>query len=193
MDYAEIILNNIATIALIPIVLAIVFKLKGAQIDSLKEQNNVLRSQMESLNNQIKSLKKYRISEMEKDYDTAIKFAKRKGQEFIKTKKELEKLKAKVKQKKELKENEWKWLYSFFESTEECLYDCAFCYHKSIRTDTYLDECERLTKADRERKIIRDLTIIQNDVKVLKKLKIYAAKNNMQLSEVIEQLIDKKL
>jgi len=138
MNYAEVILNNISALALIPIVLVIVLKFKAAQIDSLKEQNNTLRSQIESLNNQIKSLERFRVSEMEKDYDAAIKVAKRKGQEVLKIKKELEKLKTKIKQRKEFKENEWELLYSVVESTEKCLYDCAFCYPKLIKKDIYV-------------------------------------------------------
>lgn len=128
---------QIVDLALISIVIVIVVKLKGAQIASLKEQNITLGSQIEFLNSQIKSLGRFRVSEVEKDYDAAIKFAKRKEQEFLKTKKELEKLKTKIKQRKELKENEWEFLGSVVESTEKCLHNCTFCYSGLTIKDTY--------------------------------------------------------
>lgn len=101
MNYIEIFWNNIASLALIPIVIAIVLKLKNTQIDSLREQNDSLREQNNILKEQAKLLGLFRVSEVEKEFKALSKFYEKKTREadkardeWDKTVKELEKVKS---------------------------------------------------------------------------------------------------
>ncbi len=91
----EYLLNNMASLAVIPIVLVSVLKLKGAQIDSLKQQNETLKSQ-------ISGLERSRPSEMAADYDVVKKYANKIRKKFQNVTEKLDKLKIKIKQKEQL-------------------------------------------------------------------------------------------
>lgn len=102
MNYAEVLLNNIASLALIPIVIAIVLKLKNAEIGYLKQQNETLREET-------KMLGLFRVSEVEKEfkalkefYETQRKEAGRAKHELDKAAKELENVRAMTKKEAEL-------------------------------------------------------------------------------------------
>lgn len=85
MNYVEVFWNNIASLVLIPTVIFIVLKLKNVQIDSLREENNVLKEQ-------VKLLGLFRISEVEKEFEAMEKFYERRKREAEEAKKKLFKM-----------------------------------------------------------------------------------------------------
>jgi len=111
MDYF---LNNIASLALIPLVVAMVLKLKGAQIDSLKQQNETLKSHVSYLD-------KLRPSEIEKDYEAVKKFADKKTKELQNANEELGKLRTKIEQKEQLNKKDIDFVSSVVGLTQEGL------------------------------------------------------------------------
>jgi len=131
--------NNIASLAIIPIVLAVVFKLKGAQIDSLKQQNETLKSQVDHL-------KDLRPSGMAAEYEAVKKFADKTTKQLQNAKEEMGKLKIKIKQKEQLDEKDIDLVSSVVGLTQGCLSHYAsgwmdddehLKYSKEIREDIY--------------------------------------------------------
>jgi len=114
MNVSEVLLNNVASLALIPVVIIIVLKLKNTQIDSLKEQNGALREQISVLEKQAKVLGLFRISEVEKEFEAMKKFYERRKKGADRAKKELDKLTKKLEEVKSLSEADAKGLVELF-------------------------------------------------------------------------------
>lgn len=95
MYYAEIFWNNIASLVLIPIVVTIVLKLKNAQIDSLREQNNILKEQA-------KLLGLFRVSEVDKDFKVVKNRLEEKNKKMDELEKELAEAGEKIRDKETL-------------------------------------------------------------------------------------------
>jgi len=94
MTVSRILLNNIASLALIPIVITIVLTLKNAQIDSLKEQNNVLKEQVEVLELFKVSGTREEFEALKKFYEEKVKEAKEARRQVAKITKELGNMKS---------------------------------------------------------------------------------------------------
>lgn len=86
--------GDIGSLALIPIVIAIVVKLKNAQIDSLKEQNNILKEQVEMLELFKVSGVREQFEALKKFHEEKTKEAKEANKQLVKITKELGKLKS---------------------------------------------------------------------------------------------------
>ncbi len=107
MNYAEIFWNNIVSLALIPTVIIIVLKLKNVQIDSLREQNNVLKEQARVLG-------LFRISGIEEEFKSLRNFYEKKDKEAEEAKRELIKTVKELESQKSLSERQARLIVELF-------------------------------------------------------------------------------
>lgn len=106
--------NNIASLAVIPIVLGLVLKLKGVQIDSLKQENKTLESH-------VSYLERSMPSGMEKEYEALKKFSNRTIEKLQNANEKIDKLKIKIERKEQLDEKDIDFVSSVVGLTQECL------------------------------------------------------------------------
>ena len=107
MNVLEVVLNNIASLVLIPIVIAIVLKLKNAQIDSLKEQNKTLREENNMLG-------LFSFSKVRKEFEALRKFYEEKDKEAEEAKRKLIKTVRELGNQKSLSERQARLIVELF-------------------------------------------------------------------------------
>jgi len=102
--------GNIGSLALIPIVITLLLKLKNAEIDSLKEQNNVLKEQVEML-------ELFKVSGIREQFEALKKFYEEKTKEAEETRRQVAKITKELGNVKSLSKKDGELIIELFQKT----------------------------------------------------------------------------